>query len=79
VEPKGIEPSTSALRTQEPSDRNVAATEVTATPSTACTPACTGEEKPDPTLPVEDLASAILRLSAADRARLVALILTAAR
>jgi hypothetical protein len=49
--------------------------EVTSPNPSACTPACCGEEgSPEPPT-VEGLAAAILRLSAADRARLVALIL----
>jgi len=43
VERKGIEPSTSALRTQEPSNASDATKELASTHSAACTAACTSE------------------------------------
>ena len=43
MERKGVEPSTSALRTQEACDASDGLQEVTATPTAACTTACTNE------------------------------------
>lgn len=43
MERKGVEPSTSALRTHKDGDASVNGPELTATPSAACTVACTDE------------------------------------
>jgi hypothetical protein len=47
----------------------------TSTPSSGCTPGCTSKPSNEDPGTVEALAAAILRLSAEERARLVALIL----
>jgi hypothetical protein len=47
----------------------------TAISPSACTNACTNEAKPEDTDPLAPLAAALLGLSAADRARLAALLL----
>jgi hypothetical protein len=49
--------------------------EVTPPCPSACTNACTREQESGPTLTVEALAAALLRLSPEDRTRLVAMLL----
>ena len=43
-------------------------------PPAVCTPVCTNEPKPEQSDPVQALAAALAGLSAADRARLAALL-----
>ena len=101
MERKGVEPSTFALRTRTPTDTTGNPQELTATPSPACTAACTSEAENehettgevDVDQAVNDtgpggrpttgegadtlavLAAALVNLSAADRAKLAAMLL----
>ena len=86
VERKGVEPSTSALRTQECDDVNGTGKELTATPPPVCTNVCTREggnanaidddqlKKDGGAVadPIAAIAAMLMSLSPADRARLAA-------
>ena len=74
MEPKGIEPSTSALRTRKSSILTDAGKELTATPSAACTLACTANTENRNETTLDALAAALLGLSPDDRAKLAALL-----
>jgi hypothetical protein len=77
VERKGVEPSTSALRTQGHPDVSGTEQQLTATAAPVCTPVCTSEGenvhgyRGDA---LATLAAALLNLSPAERGRLAALL-----
>jgi hypothetical protein len=68
LRPHGPEPSSSTSKSPEKQA-------IFATAANACTPACTSEEKSDPTDPVAALAAVLLSLSPSDRSRLAALLI----
>ena len=75
MEPRGIEPLTSALRTHGPASASDTPLEVMATPTAACTSACTSKPKNDNAGSLEALAAALLGLAPEDRARLAAILI----
>src|SRR5262249_5942767 len=75
VEPTGIEPVTSALRTQRPASASDAGSTLTAPPAAACTTACTAEPEAANAGKLDALAAELRKLSPADRARLAAMLL----
>jgi hypothetical protein len=74
MEPRGIEPLTSALRTHALRAASLTGPDVKATPAPACTSACTSEGENENADTVEALAALLRGLSAADRTRLAGLL-----
>ena len=64
-----------AWEAASPEFQSLSEPEVTSSPSSGCTAGCTAEAKPEHADPLAPLAAALLALSAADRARLVAMLL----
>ena len=87
VERKGVEPSTSALRTHTPTAVNENGQQLTTPPISVCTSVCTGEPEtangPPAVAPIDPalatLAAALLNLDPAARAALAAMLLKANR
>ena len=80
MERKGVEPSTSALRTQGHPDASGIQKGLTSLASSACTAACTGDSEPvrdDVGGGLGPLAAVLLSLSPAERANLAALLIAA--
>ena len=77
MEPKGFEPSTSALRTQELSNVSEAIEQLATTVAAVCTRVCTSNPKAVHTDLLESLAAALRNsLPASARRQLVDLIIT---
>ena len=74
VERKGVEPSTSALRTQQACDASNTGKEVVEGVSLACTAACTGNAETVHGDGGDALATALLKLSPVERAKLAAML-----
>ena len=75
VEPTGIEPVTSALRTQDTPAVTSAANTLTKVDKSACTAACTGDGEPVQGSKLEALAAELMKLSVEDRKRLASMLL----